>query len=62
MSAIFYGLISYVGWGTGDIFGTFATRKVGPYVTTFWAFAFGALLGSFYIPFAQSDLGSITPQ
>lgn len=62
MSAIFYGLISYIGWGTGDIFGTYATRKVGPYVTTFWAFAFGALLGSLYIPFALSDLSAFTPQ
>ncbi len=61
MNAIFYGLISYVGWGTGDIFGTFATRKVGPYITTFWAFAFGAILGSFYIPFALPQLQAITP-
>ena len=62
MNAIFYGLISYVGWGTGDIFGTFATRKVGPYITTFWAFAFDALLGSLYIPFALPELAAITPQ
>lgn len=61
MSAIFFGLISYFGWGTGDIFGTFATRKVGSYVTTFWAFAFGALFGSMYIPFAMPQIHSITP-
>lgn len=61
MIAYIFGLIAYLGWGSGDVFGTFATRKIGPYLTTFWAFAFGALLGSFYIPFAIQDLGAITP-
>ncbi len=61
MNAYLFGLIAYFGWGSGDIFGTFATRKVGPYITTFWAFAFGALLGSFYIPFAFHELSAITP-
>lgn len=60
MNAYFFGLIAYLGWGSGDVFGTFATRKVGPYITTFWAFAFGALLGSFYIPFATDELATIT--
>lgn len=61
MTAFLFGLIAYFGWGSGDVFGTFATRKIGPYQTTFWAFAFGALLGSFYIPFAIKDLVFITP-
>lgn len=61
MMAYIFGLIAYLGWGSGDVFGTFATRRIGPYLTTFWAFAFGALLGSLYIPFAIGDLTAITP-
>lgn len=61
MNAIFFGLIAYIGWGSGDIFGTFATRKVGAYITTFWAFAFSALIGGLYIPFALEKLPTITP-
>ncbi len=56
-----FGIITYIGWGSGDVFGTFATRKIGPYVTTFWAFAFAALLGLLYVPFAFADLSRITP-
>lgn len=61
MMPYIFGLISYIGWGSGDIFGTFATRKIGAYLTTFWAFAFGALLGALYIPFAFHDIVNITP-
>lgn len=61
MIAYLFGMIAYVGWGSGDVFGTFATRKVGPYITTFWAFAFAAILGSFYVPFALRDLHALTP-
>lgn len=61
MPAYIFGLISYLGWGSGDVFGTFATRKIGAYQTTFWVFAVGALLGSIYIPFALKELYSITP-
>lgn len=61
MAAIWFGFIAYFGWGSGDIFGAYASRKIGPYVTTFWAFAFGALLASFYIPFALQDITRITP-
>lgn len=61
MSAYLFGIISYIGWGSGDVFGTFATRKIGPYLTTFWAFAFAALLGSLYVPFALNDLHRISP-
>ena len=31
MTAIFFALISYLGWGIGDIFGTIASRKIGGY-------------------------------
>lgn len=36
MPAIIFALISFMGWGVGDIFGTIASRKIGGYSTTFW--------------------------
>jgi drug/metabolite transporter (DMT)-like permease len=54
------GLISYFGWGTGDIFGVFSSRKIGAYRTTAYVYIFGFLLSSLYIPFAWSELGKIT--
>lgn len=53
-------LITYIGWGSGDIFGVYATRKIGAYKTTFFVFIFGFLAASLYIPFALSDLPKIT--
>lgn len=37
MPAILFALISYLGWGSGDIFGTIATRKLGPYSVSLWS-------------------------
>lgn len=56
MEAIIFALISYFGWGSGDIFGTISSRKIGAYSTTFWVFAIAVILFSFYIPFAWNDL------
>lgn len=53
--SILFAIVSYFGWGTGDIFGTVATRKIGAYSTTLWVFLFGAVIFSFYIPFALND-------
>lgn len=44
MSAIFFAFISYLGWGTGDIFATIAARKIGGYSATFWYLVFQLLL------------------
>lgn len=44
MNAILYALISYVGWGAGDIFGAIASRKIGGYKTTFWIMTAAAIL------------------
>ena len=61
MIAYLFGLISYVGWGSGDVFGTFATRKIGSFRTTFWVYVAGSIIAGFYIPFAIADLQHITP-
>lgn len=58
--AVVLALITYFGWGSGDIFGVYATRKIGAYRTSALAFIFGFLLISLYIPFALSDLPRIT--
>lgn len=58
--AILLALITYFGWGSGDIFGAYATRKVGAYLTTFFVFIFGFMVASFYTPFAINDLHKIT--
>ena len=50
------GLISYFGWGTGDIFGVYASRKIGAYKATAYVFIFGFVIASFYVPFALSEI------
>lgn len=53
MLTIIFAFISFLGWGTGDIFTTFATRKIGSYNTSFYGYFFGLLLASFLIPFVN---------
>lgn len=62
MQAILPAIISYFGWGVGDIFGTIVTRKIGAYSTTFWAFVFRFMLVSLYVPFAVDLLKNINLQ
>lgn len=60
MPAIFFALISYLGWGIGDIFGTIASRRTNGYVLIFWSSIIGLVISSFYIPFAWKDLQYLT--
>src|SRR3989338_7815108 len=60
MQAILFALISYLGWGTGDVFGTIATRKIGAYSTTFWYLIFQIFLFSFLALFFIADLKNLT--
>lgn len=57
---ILLALITYFGWGSGDVFGVYATRKIGAYLTTFYVFIFGFIIASLYVPFALNDLHKIT--
>ena len=52
MIVVFFAIVSLLGWGTGDIFTTFASRKMGSYNSTFYGYLFGGLLAAFYIPLA----------
>jgi drug/metabolite transporter (DMT)-like permease len=57
---LFLALVTYFGWGTGDIFGVIATRKIGAYKATFFIYLFGFLVASLYVPFALPEFSKIT--
>ncbi len=62
MEAIIFALVSYIGWGVGDIFNVFVARKLGAYSTSF-LFTLGMLLISiFYGPFVLADLKNLTTE
>jgi len=60
MEEIIFALISYLGWGVGDIFGTIAVRKIGSYSTALWRFILGIILFSLYAPFALDSLRNLS--
>ncbi len=62
MTAILFALVAYVGWGTGDIFGAIASRKVGSYTTSVWSFLFRLVIFGLFIPFFITELKHLTPQ
>ena len=62
MLAIVYAFISFIGWGSGDVFIALGTRKIGAYSMAFWSSVLGLLLSSLYIPFALADITRITAE
>jgi drug/metabolite transporter (DMT)-like permease len=58
--AIFLALITFFGWGTGDLFTIVAARKIGANLTTFWVFFFSLLLSLIALPFAPHVVSSVT--
>lgn len=48
MQAILFAIVAYFGWGSGDIFGTVASRKIGPYSATLWFLILQTVLLSFF--------------
>src|SRR3990167_3279677 len=62
MQAILFALISYIGWGTGDVFGTIATRKIGPYSTTFWYLVLQLIIFGAFSFFFLDQLKNLTLQ
>ncbi len=53
-------LITFFGWGTGDIFTIFASRKIGANITTFFVFLFSFILSLFFLPFVPHGIEGIT--
>ncbi len=62
MNAIFFALVSYIGWGSGDIFSAKASRKVGAFQSSFWTYLFGFLILNSIAIFFLKDLGRLNPQ
>lgn len=60
MEGIILGLITFIGWGTGDIFGTLTSRKIGSVSATAWASILGLCVLTLYVPFAFNDLRGYT--
>lgn len=60
MISILFALISYVGWGIGDIFLAIASRKIGGYSSAFWTYIIGIIIGSMVAPFYFYELYSLT--
>ena len=50
--AVFFALLTLIGWGVGDIFGTVAIRKIGSVAANFWWSLLGFIFASLYIPWA----------
>lgn len=50
--AVFFALVTLMGWATGDIFITKVSRKIGSTTTYFFGFLVALLFVLFYIPFA----------
>jgi drug/metabolite transporter (DMT)-like permease len=61
MITIVFALLTFFTWGSGDIFTTIASRKMGAYSTSFYGYFFGLVLSSFYIPFALDQLKNLHP-
>ncbi len=57
---IILALVTFIGWGTGDLFTVVATRKIGALLTTFWVFAFSFFLSLLVFPLVPHSFGSIT--
>lgn len=60
MQAILFALISYFGWGVGDIFGAITTRKIGSFATAFWVSLLGSVIFTLYVPFDLANLNQLT--
>lgn len=60
MEAIFFALISFVGWGIGDLIVAVSARRLGPFSASFWSMFFTIILFSVYTPFVLSDLTELT--
>ncbi len=60
MQAIVFAIISYLIWGS-NVFGTIATRKIGPYKTTFWLLLFLVPIYALFCFLFPQGLQNLTP-
>jgi drug/metabolite transporter (DMT)-like permease len=50
--AIIFAVIAYFSWAIGIFFEAVAARRINSYSLTFWGLVIGAILSTFYLPFA----------
>lgn len=62
MLGIVFALIAFFGWAIGDIFGTFATRRLGSFATSAWGMAAGILTAGLFIPFVHRNIIQFTAE
>jgi len=55
MLAIIFAFVTFFTWGTGDIFATIVSRKIGAYNAAFYGYFFGFVIATAFIPFALKD-------
>ena len=61
--ALFFALLSHIGWGVGDVFGVVATRRMGTIPMTVWRGIFAFILATMLLlPFFWKDFLLVTPQ
>jgi drug/metabolite transporter (DMT)-like permease len=60
MFAIILGLIGYVSWGVGDIFGAMSSRKIGATKTSFYVSIVGFILASIALLYIPHDFSTYT--
>ena len=60
MQAILFAVVSYLGWGAGDVFATIAGRKIGPYAATFWFMLLSLITLLPFSVFFLADIHKIT--
>lgn len=58
--AMLFALVAYLGWGTGDVFGTIASRRLGVITMLFWDPVFNLLFLASFVPFMFKDLHHLT--
>lgn len=61
MIPITFALIAYLAWGSGDIFGTIAVRRLSSYSAAFWSYFLRIIVFSALIPFMIKDFAYYTP-
>lgn len=60
ITAIITGLISFVGWGSGDVFGTYTARKLGGVAASFFASIASLIFALLLFPYMPGNFGDYT--
>jgi uncharacterized membrane protein len=54
--AIIFAFLAFIGWGTGDLFGTIISRKIGSYSAVFWRTIIGLTIFLLAFPLILNSL------